>query len=418
MKKKLTALLLAGALLAGLCGFPVLAAGETGQDAAPSQPPVEAAGETQPVRESDPAGVLSFENLEARLRENNLDLLVLEENIAVIEALDYDELREDMIENLNQLADMEWLLGSVGQSYAAASVKSNYTALKESFDDLRQGKLQSDNADLVRQLRNAQDQIVMVAQSLYTQYLSMQRSDQSLDRSLAALDRNIRVAELSYEQGNLSALSLQQAKTGRAELVSGRQSLSMGMEVMAMQLESLVGAELTGQLRLTDLPVVTDEELDAMDEQDDLDSAKQASYALLSAQRTLDDARETYQDALDKYGRNSTGYQLTQAKHTWQAAQLTHQSTVRNFEMSFRTLYRQVKDDKQVLEAAKVSLEFQRRSYAADKLKYEQGRISQNALLDAADQISAAEEKVESAALDLFVAYNNYRWAVDHGILN
>lgn len=155
-----------------------------------------------------------------------------------------------------------------------------------------------------------------------------------------------------------------------------------------------------------------------MDEQADLESAKQASYALLSAQRTLEDAQETYEDALDKYGKNSTKYQLTQAKHTWQAAQLTHQSTIRNFEMSFRTLYRQVKDDKQVLEAAKVSLEFQRESYAAAELKYEQGRISKNALLDAADQVSTAEEKVESAALDLFVAYNNYRWAVDHGILN
>lgn len=50
------------------------------------------------------------------------------------------------------------------------------------------------------------------------------------------------------------------------------------------------------------------------------------------------------------------------------------------------------------------------------ELKYQQGSISHNALLDAADKVSAAEETVEQARLDLFSAYNTYRWAVEHGI--
>ena len=29
-----------------------------------------------------------------------------------------------------------------------------------------------------------------------------------------------------------------------------------------------------------------------------------------------------------------------------------------------------------------------------------------------------AEEKVQSAAGDLFSSYNTYRWAVEHGVLN
>ena len=71
-----------------------------------------------------------------------------------------------------------------------------------------------------------------------------------------------------------------------------------------------------------------------------------------------------------------------------------------------------------MLEAAKTALAFQKQNYAASELKYQQGRISKNALLDAADKLASAEEAVTAAETDLFVGYNNYRWAVDHGILN
>ena len=56
--------------------------------------------------------------------------------------------------------------------------------------------------------------------------------------------------------------------------------------------------------------------------------------------------------------------------------------------------------------------------FAAEELKFEQGRISRNAYCDAQDALAAAREKVATTGLDLFTSYNNYRWAVDHGILN
>ena len=86
--------------------------------------------------------------------------------------------------------------------------------------------------------------------------------------------------------------------------------------------------------------------------------------------------------------------------------------------MNFRTLYMQVKDYQQILSASRAALSSQEATYAALQLKYEQGNLSQNALLDAADQVSAAQESVEQAELDLFSAYNSYCWAVEHGILN
>ena len=86
--------------------------------------------------------------------------------------------------------------------------------------------------------------------------------------------------------------------------------------------------------------------------------------------------------------------------------------------LKFRTLYAQVKDYCQIWEAAKVSLACEQASCAASELKFQQGTISRNALLTAKDTLREAEEKVRSAAGDLFSTYNTYSWAVQHGILN
>ena len=94
-------------------------------------------------------------------------------------------------------------------------------------------------------------------------------------------------------------------------------------------------------------------------------------------------------------------------EHGWPAAKYTYNNTVQNYEMKFRTLYAQVKDYKQILEASKVSASSKEASYAAAELKYRQGNISKNTLLTAEDELTAAKEAVRSAENDLFTAYNN-----------
>ena len=158
--------------------------------------------------------------------------------------------------------------------------------------------------------------------------------------------------------------------------------------------------------------------LDAMDLEADLTAAREASYDLYAAQKTLEDAEEDYKDTAKDYHYDTSKYQLVSAQHTLQAAQHTYNATIQNFEMNFRTLYMQVKDYQQILSASRAALSSQEATYASLQLKYEQGNLSQNALLDAADQVSAAQESVEKAELDLFSAYNSYCWAVEHGILN
>lgn len=366
----------------------------------------------------DPVGTVSFANLDSRLRENNLNLLALEENIAALEIIDYDKMREDLRTSLNSTASMLYNLILMGQgdSYVAASLQQAYDAMRTTFDDLKDGKLQEDNEAIIRQLRNAQDQVVMAAQSLYVALAEMELNDVSLDRTLAALDRTVEEMELRYELGQISALTLEQTKSGKTTAVSGKQTLEMNIANYKYQLELMLGAQLSGTIQLQPLPQVTGQDLEAMDLEADLEQAKANSYELFAAQRTLEDTKESAKESAKGYMENT--YQYKAAQHQRQAAEYTYNATVQSFEMSFRTLYNQVKDDWQVLAAAQTALACQQDTYASMQLKYEQGSLSENKLKDAADEVSAAQDTVDSAKISLFSAYNNYRWAVDYGILN
>ena len=431
MKTRLLALLLAGAVTASLLGVSALAAEEDEPEktgAAQTQEESEdgqEAGETQPEEEPyipDPVGTLTFENLERRMRENNLTLLALEENIQAIRVIDYDEMYEDIRQALNEIASAQWtMITSVPMgmgSMMASSLDAQYDALREQFEAIKDGELQKDNEDAIWQLQTLQDQMVLAGETTYLGVVELENSLKTVDRTLETLDRTLQELELRYELGQISSQTLEQTRASRTALLSTRQTLVSNLSNYKLQLELMAGGELNGQIQLGALPQVTDGQLAAMDLEADLAAAKEASYDLYEAQLTLDDAKETYDDAGGDGYHNKDSYEWQAANHQWNAARYTHDAAVQNFETAFRTLYLQVKDCKQVLDAAGTALAVEQSNYAVTQLKYEQGSVSYNALLEAQDSVDEAQDAVDTAANDLFSAYHTYRWAVDRGILN
>lgn len=395
--------------------------GSQADKAGEDQPPQDTQTEEHPEPEliaPDAVGTVSFSNVSRRLRENNLSVLSLEENINAIKAIDYEKMGDDIRKNLNRIADAQWFMTISGNSFAAKSMSSSYESLKDTFDDIRDGKLQEDNEAVIRQLENAQDQVAMAGESLYIALTEMELNGQGLSRSITALDRTIKELNLRYDLGQISALTLEQTKAGRTSALSGQETLTMNICTYKTQLEQMIGAELTGKIKLQGLPQVTGQQLAAMDLDKDLAAAKEASYTLFAAQRTLDDARDDFKDTAEANMYSTGKYQYVAAQHQWQAAQYTYNAAVQSFETSFRTLYLQVKDYQQVLQASKTALATEQDNFAAAQKKHDLGNLSDNALADAKDKVSEAQDKVDGAAIDLFSAYNNYRWAVDHGILN
>ena len=431
MKTRLLALLLAGAVTASLLGVSALAAEEDKPEktgAAQTQEESEdgqEAGETQPEEEPyipDPVGTLTFENLERRMRENDLTLLALEENIQAIRVIDYDEMYEDIRQALNEIASAQWtMITSVPMgmgSMMASSLDAQYDALREQFEAIKDGELQKDNEDAIWQLQTLQDQMVLAGETTYLGVVELENSLETVDRNLETLDRTLQELELRYELGQISSQTLEQTRATRTSLLSSRQTLVSNLSNYKLQLELMTGGELTGQIQLGALPQVTDQQLAGMNLEEDLAAAKAASYSLYEAQLTLDDAKETYNSAGGDSYFNKDNYEWQAANHQWKSAQYTYDATIQNFETAFRTLYLQVKDCKQVLDAAGTALASERSSYAVTQLKYEQGSVSYNELLTARDSVDEAQDAVDTAANDLFSAYHTYRWAVDRGILN
>ena len=408
MKKRWTALLLALAMLSAL------AVGALADEQKKDETAAETA-QTAP----DAEGTLRFENLSARMKTGYYTVMSLEENIAAIECIDYDKMYEDLRDNLNLIADCQWGMIQAGQSgsYAYETLEQRYDNARKTFDDIKEGKLQQDNADLVRQLRNMQDSLTAMGESLYVNLLSLEDQSAALTRQTAALDRTIKEVKLRYELGQVSAMTLQQTEAGKAQVESGKAAIDAAAAQLRRQLNAMIGEELTAPLTLNALPEVTAEQLASMDVEKDLEKAKAASYDLYAAKLTLEDADEEYKDKAGDLGYNEDNYEYIAVKHRWQAAQYTYNAAVQNFELSFRSLYDSVQSYASALNAAKVSLECERSDLAAAQLRYEQGTISENALHTAEDELYTAQDTVSGAERDLFTAYNNYRWAVDYGLL-
>lgn len=461
MKQKWISLILALALLVSVCAVTAAAGQEPGDPAASTaeaadQNAAQGAGtpedgtEEEPVSPAGPDGEewaaaqgseldsktrklldkvtltperldsLSYAQVEQRMRGSCLQLKVLEESVLLLEEMDYDKVSEDLRKQLNEIAQGQWFMIQMGQggSPAYEQLEQAYAGIRETFDAIKDGELQEDNADAIWQLNSLEDQIIMGGESLYVALAAMEIQEASLQRQLAAMNRTVEEMELRYQIGQVSALQLSQTRAGQTALASGLETLRMNLSTYKMQLEQLLGAELTGQLVLSAVPEVTAKELAALDVERDLLTAKANSYSLHEAALTLADTKEAYDDAGGDSYSNKSKLAYQQAHRNWNSAQYTYNNTLQSFELKFRTLYAQVLDDQQVLNAARVSLESEKQRFAASELKYQQGSISKNTYLTAQDDLKAAEEAVRSASNDLFSSYNTYRWAVQHGILN
>ena len=459
MKTRITALLLTATMLAALgvnaatpepspaSEEPAAAVAEMEAAQPAEEPRLEEAAQAKPAPDAD--GTLSFHNLRGRMMKSYYPLLTLSENIKTLEEWDYKRTEDDLRDKLNEIADQQWraisappidplalaasgmgeaaIAGTVaGTSAASAAVspiirsqlQMQYNGYEEAFDNVRKGKLQADNEGVKRQLRNLQNQTVIMAESLFITCKGLAAQDATLTRTVASLERTEREMKLRHELGQISELALQQVSAGLAQARSGQKTLQMNLGNIMLQLKTMSGVPLNAALNLGALPQTTAAQLAAMDPEKDLAKAQEASYELYDAKKAYDDAKEAYDDARMEYGEASSANEWMQAKHTWQAAQYTYENAKQNYELKFRTLYAQVKDAAQVLEAKRTALAAQEKSYAADALKYGQGALSANALADAKDALAKAKDEAASAERDLFAQYRSYENAVTYGILN
>lgn len=240
-------LLLAVLILAGTLSLPTLAAEpgednarETGaQNGGVQQVPADPE-ETQDPR-PDPEGTVTWANLDSRIREGSLSALILAENIGGIEGIDYDLMYDDLRRQINDIADLQWMMVLMGNSMGADALDQTYDALRETFDAIKDGELQADNADVVWQLEDTVNQVVSGGETLYITLLGLEQQAADGQRGLAALDRSLEELRLRQTLGQVSQQTVAQLEQTRVETVSQLNSLDATIRELKVQLQNLIG---------------------------------------------------------------------------------------------------------------------------------------------------------------------------------
>ena len=198
-------------------------------------------------------------------------------------------------------------------------------------------------------------------------------------------------------------MQVRQLESGRGSLASGLETLRMNMTGLRMNLEMMLGEEIDGTLEVGQLPRVTEEQLSTLDLEKDLKKVLRTSPDIQAADDRVWELRKA-----------DTGSKMTD--YLIDAAEAGVKSTEYQVEVKFRALYAQLQDNRQALAAVSTALEVARLAYDAEALKYERGSISNHVLLDAKDTLQDAKDAVAKAENTLFSTYNQYQWAVKHGL--
>ncbi len=412
------------------------------------------------------SGSLSFDQIEGRVRAHNLNVRAAQEGVEQVKSMNWDkalsemddaiEEMEDLIDSMSgsstgaiasasaslaaSLAKLQQATDETSSIYAgevvsgianvssltsmatygamqAESLKSTLESLEDQRDDL---KKQKDNypktiEDTERMVQSTIDQIVSGAESLYLTILTTELQYESLQDTLLSMNKTVEEMQLRYDLGQISAQTLLQVQNGYATLVNSLSGLENTMGTMRSSLQSLLGEVPDGTLSLTEVPSVSQAQLDAINDSSDLETAKEKSYTLYNAARSVEKAEDDMDDARKDNGKNSYQYQM--AEHAYQSAVYQQSAAIASFELSFQNLYRAIAPAQATLAVKEGDLAYQEQVCAAAELKYQQGNISANALQEAVNTRESARRDVEAARLDLFTAYHAYRQAVNKGLV-
>ena len=206
------ALLLAAVMAAGTLTGPAMAA-ESQQEGTADSASQEVQEETK--LPPDPEGTVTWANLDSRIRSGSLSARVLSENISGIEGIDYDLMYEDLRRQLNDIANAQWYITMVGGD--DSSLANAYDSLRDTFDDLKDGEVQADNADVVWQLNSTVDQMVAAGETLYITLVGLEQQAADGQRSLAALDRSLEELRLRQQLRLCVCLRLCRRRPGRMQ---------------------------------------------------------------------------------------------------------------------------------------------------------------------------------------------------------
>ena len=428
--KRITALLLT-LLLVTMLAVPVLAEGGTPEaeasppsetETVPEAPETEPEVQTEEVEEelpavetleavslqsaSNTAETVSFGDLRKLLLKYNGNVATLNSALRDLNDVSTSDL-EGAVDQLKKLSGtVQQTLGQVQMASMAEGLTEEqqliYGALSVTLGaDL--ASLQSQTASLESQIESLDDtidsnantlansinQIIKGAETLYVGIITMEAAMGDIDRGLTALDRAVAILEKQAELGMASQYDVETMHYQRSSVQSQKESLAFQIRTSKITLESMLGMELRGTVQLEALTMPSQEELESVNFEDNLQKAMYQNVDVMNGE--LDSESDT--------------------------GELTYDAAQETFTYKFKIVCLTVPEQQRLVKAAEDTVAYQQRTFEIAAKKYELGMLSHEEYLTAESDLKSAESSLFSAQLELFNAYRSYVWARDYGIV-
>lgn len=294
---------------------------------------------------------------------------------------------------------------------------SNIEALQNNIYSMEKQleSLQKQKADMSRgiqmsiiQAELANDQVISGAESLIFTYDSIEREEKNIDKSITQLERKINSMNVQKDLGYLCEQDIKDLQFTIEDLYLAKETISKQKDSIRGQLNFLLGQPHDTPLDIIFTAKLEYDKINSIDNTEDLNIALDNSYILELQQYELNAKKNSFDIAEDKHIQKSDEYLL--ASKTLEAEKLRFNEAKHKHIMSFKNLYKEVKDKQKLLESENKKLNNEKNKLKAIEFKYEIGLISKFEYINLKESYDKQLEKIESVTTDLFKAYRKYEW--------
>lgn len=299
------------------------------------------------------------------------------------------------------------------------TLAENIDSMEEQLDNIKDQRL--DMHKLINKMKvqteMINNQMVWTGENLILAYNSLEIEKKNIDRNLALLQNQLKALNLRKELGLVAEIDVENLELSIDDLNYNKKNLSTQQDNIKRQLNLLIAQPYDTQLEITFTPEINYDKVDTMNFQEDLDDSKDKSYTLkiqeyeLEAKQTAVDRAYDNDDEDDDEDEREQEYAL--ALEDLDDEKLKAQDTEREYILSFKKLYEEVKDKKEALDMQNKKFEYQKDNLKALDLRYSLGLISKMEYDSSKESYNNQEAKVESAKIDLAKSYKKYEWLLN-----
>ncbi|WP_369281910.1 TolC family protein [Oscillibacter sp. GMB15532] len=358
------------------------------------------------LKPNNSASGISFENLRGALLNYNPTIQSLKAQIMDVNGMTQDSLwsasgtlREmlesttaalGMVESAMEAGDLDPTVYQALRIALNANVLSLQSAVAQNYAQV----INVDNTmgSTKNTLNNAIEKVISGAEQLYVGIVAMEDTLPAVQRGLDALDRAVAIVEKQKELGMASAYDVESARHQRAQVASQMEALKYQVTTNKLLLEGMCDMEMSGTVKLGELPVPTQAELDAVNYDKMLSTAAAKNVDVANAEIA--------------FGEDSGPVN----KHARIAAQ-------NSFASGFKGVCMAVPENVRLVSAAQETVDFQQRTFDIAAKKYELGMASHEEYLAAKSNLDSAQDDLNTAQRNLFSAYHAYVSATKYGLV-